>query len=104
MRPGRIGSPTAEPQGRYPIGRQWLRRRPARDRAVAERQTTAVILPKSNRKIQRSYDKEFYKVRHLVENSFCKLKQFRAIATRYDKTAHYFLAAIHLASAVIWLI
>ena len=65
---------------------------------------TAVIPPKSNRKIQRPYDRELYKTRHLVENFFCKLKQFRVIATRYDKTARHFLAAIHLASAVIWLI
>ncbi len=65
---------------------------------------TAVIPPKANRKIQRSYDKELYKARHLVENFFCKLKLFRAIATRYDKTARNFLAAIHLASTVIWLI
>ena len=65
---------------------------------------TAVIPPKANRKIQRSYDKELYKARHLVENFFCKIKLFRAIATRYDKTARNFLAAIHLASTVIWLI
>lgn len=65
---------------------------------------TAVIPPKSNRKIRRAYDQELYKARHLIENFFCKLKQFRAIATRHDKTARNFLAAIHLASAVIWLI
>ena len=64
---------------------------------------SAVIPPKSNRKIQRDYDKEAYKARHLIENFFCKLKQFRAIATRYDKTARNFLAAIHLAAAFIWL-
>jgi transposase len=64
---------------------------------------TPVIPPKSNRKIKRSFDKEMYKARHLMENFFCKLKQFRAIATRYDKTARNFLAAIHLAAAVIWL-
>ena len=63
----------------------------------------AVIPPKSNRKIQRPYDKEIYKARHLIENFFCKLKQFRAIATRYDKTAKNFLAAIHLAAVAIWL-
>jgi transposase len=39
----------------------------------------------------------------LIEKFFCKLKQFRAIATRYDKTARNFLAAIHLAAATIWL-
>ena len=48
-------------------------------------------------------DAEIYKWRHLIENFFCKLKQFRAIATRYDKTARNFLAAIHLAAAIIWL-
>jgi transposase len=64
---------------------------------------TVVIPPKSNRKIQRYYDKEAYKARHLIENFFCKLKQYRAIATRYDKTARNFLAAIHLVAAIIWL-
>jgi transposase len=44
-----------------------------------------------------------YKARHLMEKFFCKLKQFRAIATRYDKIARNFLAAIHLGAAVIWL-
>lgn len=62
-----------------------------------------VIPPKSNRKTQRDFDKDAYKVRHLIENFFCKLKQYRAIATRYDKTARNFLAAIHLAAAIIWL-
>jgi transposase len=64
----------------------------------------AVIPPKANRKIQRDYDKELYKARHLIENFFAKLKIFRAIATRYDKTARNFLAAVHLAATVIWLI
>ena len=64
---------------------------------------TAVIPPKANRKQQREYDKELYKARHLVENFFCKLKQFRAIATRYDKTAQNFLAAVYLTAVTIWL-
>jgi len=64
---------------------------------------TVVIPPKRGRKIQRLFDRETYKARHLMENFFCKLKQYRAIATRYDKTARNFLAAIHLAAAVIWL-
>jgi transposase len=64
---------------------------------------TPVIPPKSSRKIQRAFDREMYEARHLMENFFCKLKQYRAIATRYDKTARNFLAAIHLAAAVIWL-
>ena len=47
--------------------------------------------------------RNLYKARHLMENFYCKLKQYRAIAT-YDKTARNFLAGIHLAAAVIWLI
>jgi len=65
---------------------------------------TAVIPPKANRKVQRNYDKELYKDRHLIENFFAKLKLFRAIATRYDKTARNFLAAVHFAATLIWLI
>lgn len=64
---------------------------------------TAVIPPKSNRKIQRDYDKELYKSRHLIENFFAKLKQYRAIATRYDKTDQNFLAAIYAAATIILL-
>jgi transposase len=64
---------------------------------------TPVIPPLPNRTNPRDYDKDLYKERHLIENFFCKLKQFRAIATRYDKTARNFLAAIHLAASVIWL-
>jgi len=61
-----------------------------------------VIPPRANRKTARSYDQNIYKSRHLIENFFAKLKQFRAIATRYDKTARNFLGAIHLAAATIW--
>jgi transposase len=64
---------------------------------------TAVIPPKANRTTPRLYDKDLYKARHLIENFFAKLKQYRAIATRYDKRAVHFLGAIHLAAAVIWL-
>ena len=63
----------------------------------------AVIPSKANRRLPRDFDRDLYKTRHLVENFFAKLKQFRAIATRYDKTARNFLAAVHLASAAIWL-
>ena len=40
-----------------------------------------VIPPKSNRKVQRDFDRDAYKARHLIENFFCKLKEYRAIAT-----------------------
>lgn len=48
---------------------------------------TAVIPPKANRTTAHEYDKELYKARHLIENFFARLKQYRAIATRYDKRA-----------------
>lgn len=67
------------------------------------RNIRAVIPSKSNRKEPRDYDKDLYKERHLIENFFLKLKQFRAIATRYDKTARNFLGAIFLVSTYIWL-
>ena len=64
---------------------------------------TTVIPPRANRQVQRDYDKDLYQARHWIENFFCKLKQFRALATRYDKTARNFLAAICLAAAAVWL-
>ena len=64
---------------------------------------TVVIPSKSNRIAPREYDKDLYKARHLIENFFAKLKQYRGIATRYDKRAVNFLGAIYLAAAVIWL-
>lgn len=67
------------------------------------RNCTAVIPCKSNRKQQREYDHVWYKARHLIENFFAKLKQYRAIATRYDKTARNFLGGIYLAASIIWL-
>jgi len=62
-----------------------------------------VIPSKINAKDPRDYDKHLYKARHLIENFFAKLKQYRGIATRYDKTAQNFLSAIYLAASVIWL-
>jgi len=49
------------------------------------------------------YDHQLYQARHLIENFFARLKQYRTIATRYDKTARNFLGAIHLAATVVWL-
>ena len=58
----------------------------------------AVIPPKSNRTEKKNYDREKYKWRHLIENLFQKLKQFRGIATRYDKLAESYISRIsHLA-------
>ena len=70
---------------------------------LADKNKAVVIPPKANRRISRDYDRDIYKARHLIENLFAKLKQFRAIATRYDKTARNFLAGVHLAASAIWL-
>ena len=64
-----------------------------------------VVIPsRRGRKESREHDRHVYKERHLIENFFARLKQYRCIATRYDKTAATFLVGIHLAAAVIWLI
>jgi transposase len=63
------------------------------------RGATAVIPPKSNRARQIACDFAMYRWRHLVENFFCDLKQFRRIATRYDKTDLSFSAMIYLAAS-----
>jgi transposase len=62
----------------------------------------AVIPPKKNRKEQREYDKYLYRLRHLVENAFLKLKGWRGIATRYAKNTASFLAAVHIRCIAIW--
>ena len=70
---------------------------------LADAGKTAVIPPRSNRSPPRDYDRELYVARHLIENFFAKIKQFRAIATRYEKTARNFLAAVQLVASIIWL-
>ncbi len=62
-----------------------------------------VIPPRRNRKVQRDYDKQIYKERNLVERFFNKLKQFRGIATRYEKLAINFMAGVYLAASTILL-
>jgi transposase len=63
---------------------------------------TAVIPPRTNRTSPCGYDRELYAARHLIENFFAKIKQFRAIAT-YEKTARNFLAAVQFIASVVWL-
>ena len=63
----------------------------------------AVIPPRRNRKEQREYDKHLYRQRHLVENAFLHLKQWRGIATRYAKRLSSFLAAAQIRCLVLWL-
>ena len=60
---------------------------------------TAVIPPRSNRLVLRRYDRRRYR----IERFFCRLKQFRRIATRYDKLAQRFASFIALTAAIVWL-
>ena len=70
---------------------------------IASLDATAVIPPKANRRDQRNWDAHHYKRRNLIERFFCRLKQLRRIATRYDKLMRRFESFIHLTAAVCWL-
>jgi transposase len=72
--------------------REWLR----------ARGTQPVIPPRKNRKIQYDYDKAIYKQRNIIERMFCRLKDWRRIATRFDRNLKNYMSAIALAAAVIW--
>jgi len=69
---------------------------------ATEQEMSVVIPPKKNRKVQRQYDRELYKLRHRVENAFVHLKQWRGIATRYAKNASSFLAAVQIRCIALW--
>ena len=73
----------------------WLRKE------LDERGAMAVIPPRSNRKVQYTYDKIMYQWRHVVENNFAKIKEFRGIATRYDKTDTSFKSNKNLVATII---
>ena len=63
----------------------------------------AIIPPKANRIEQREYDKNIYKERNRVERFFQKIKNYRRIATRYERLNITFLAMLHIAASMIWL-
>jgi len=73
-------------------------------RSLREAGAVPVIPGRRNRKRTIRYDQQRYRGRHLIENAFCRLKDFRRIATRYDKLATNFLSGVALATAVaFWL-
>jgi len=91
----------ALPRSQYLLGdrgydSRWLRE------ALVKKGITPCIPPRKNRKVQYEYDKMLYKQRHKVENMFGRLKDWRRIATRYDRCAHTFFSAICIAAFVIW--
>ena len=71
---------------------------------IKQRGAQPVIPPKKNRRVQYRYDKTLYRNRNRVERFFCRLKDFRRVATRYDRQPYTFMAAVFLASIVaFWL-
>jgi transposase len=62
-----------------------------------------VIPPRVHRKVQRQYDQYLYKLRHLVENAFLTMKQWRGIASRYAKRLSSYLASVQIRSLHTWL-
>ena len=68
--------------------------------SLRDRGTVPVIPGRTNRKRKVAYDRKRYRNRHLVENAFCRLKDFRRVATRYDKLAANFLSAVALAAII----
>ena len=75
---------------------KWLR-----EALIAESITPCIPLRK-NRKIAISHDVGLYKKRHIIENMFAKLKDWRRIAMRYDRCAHTFFSAICIAATIIF--
>ena len=73
-------------------------------RSLRQAGTVPVIPGRRGRKRAIRYDKQRYRDRHLIENAFCRLKDFRGVATRYDKLAANFLSGVALATAIaFWL-
>ena len=69
---------------------------------IRERGALANIPPKANRKQKPCFSPFLYRDRNAIERMFCRLKDFRRIATRYDKRADIYLSAILLAAALTW--
>lgn len=72
-------------------------------KAIEAGGATVVIPPRENRIEQREYDKDLYEVRNLVERFWARMKQFRRVATRYEKTACNFLGFVRVAAIMILL-
>jgi transposase len=72
-------------------------------KAIADKGALAVIPNNPSRARKLPLDKHLYAQRHLVECCFSRLKQFRCVATRFEKTARNYLAVLHLAATVLWM-
>ena len=72
--------------------RNWLKKRG----------TKPVIPPRKGRKVRFRYDKQIYKLRNRIERSFGRFKDYRRVATRFDRNVRNFMATICIAATVIW--
>jgi transposase len=69
---------------------------------AVERNMKVVIPPKKNHLVQWGYDKYLYKMRHLVENAFLRIKEWRGIATHYAKNTASYLATVKIRCLFLW--
>ncbi len=70
---------------------------------IAAQGAEPVIPPRKHRKEERPYDEHFYESRHVIENFFCRIKDHRRVATRYEKTAAHFAAMVMIFCILMWL-
>jgi transposase len=70
---------------------------------IRQKRAKAVIPPRRNRLHRRRYDRAAYRDRNRIERFFCRLKQFRRIATRYDKLVERYASFVALSASVVWL-
>lgn len=84
------------------VGDKAFAGQPARAQ-LRQRRIGAVIPSKSNERRRPGFDREAYRARNRVERLFNRLKQFRRIATRYEKRAVNYLAMLHIGAIIIWL-
>jgi transposase len=94
------GRPRLRP--RRVVGDKAFAGQPSREH-LRSRRIRVVIPSTSNQRRRRSFDREAYRARKRVERLFNRLKQFRRIATRYEKRAQNYLAMLHIAAIMLWL-
>lgn len=70
---------------------------------IGQKNAKAVIPPIASRKVQREYDRHQYRNRNVIERFFSRIKQFRRVATRYDKLASRYGSFVALTASLLWL-
>lgn len=91
------------PEAEYTIADKGYDSDPLREQIKLKKSIPIIPKKKNSKTGNADLDWELYRNRHLVENTFCKLKNYRAIATRFDKTKRNFIAALTLACCYLWL-